>query len=156
MKTPQAKHYSVQEAFNTTAYEFQPYIYFYSVSLPVLQASGVDDVSSAPAVMVFKDGTHYTYQNDKPVVLENRVEGDENESVASVPALSDLREWVNHERFPTVVEISSGNFHQVMKIRKYIVMVVTEVDKVGRMPKPMREYLLWFISPQSVNNINKL
>lgn len=142
MKSPQAKHYSVQDAFNTTAYEFQPYIYFYSVSLSVLQAAGVDDVSSAPIIMVFKDGTHYTYQNEKPVVLENRVEGDENESAASIPGLSDLRDWVNHERFPNVVEISGGNFHQVMKIRKYIVMVVTEVDKVGRMPKAMREYLI--------------
>lgn len=89
--------------------------------------------------MVFKDGTHHVYANDKPMALENRVEGDENERAPAIPGLTELRDWVNHERFPTVVEISAGNFHQVMKIRKYIVLAVTEVDKVGRMPKVMRE-----------------
>lgn len=107
----------------------------------MLQASGIETVSHAPSVMVFKDGTHYLYKNDMPVVLENRLEGEESETAAapSVPGLSDLRDWINHERFPNVVEISGGNFHQVMKIKKYIVLVVTEVDKVGRMPKAMRE-----------------
>lgn len=122
-----------------TAYEYQPYIYFYSTSLSVLQSSGIETVSSAPTVMIFKDGTHYVYSNDKPLALENRVEGDENESAMSIAGLSELRDWVNHERFPNVVEISAGNFHQVMKIKKYIVLAVTEVDKVGRMPKVMRE-----------------
>ncbi|KAI9565415.1 hypothetical protein GHT06_009207 [Daphnia sinensis] len=128
------------EAFNVTAYEFQPYIYFYSVSLPVLLSSGIETVDHAPSVMVFKDGTHYIYKNEKPVALENRLEGEESETSPAQTELSNLRDWINHERFPNVVEISNGNFHQVMKIKKYIVLVVTEVDKVGRMPKPMRDY----------------
>lgn len=89
--------------------------------------------------MVFKDGTHYLYPNDEPFTLENRIDAEENEIATSIPGLRELRDWVNHERFPNVVEISAGNFHQVMKIRKYIVLAVTEVDKVGRMPKTMRE-----------------
>lgn len=89
--------------------------------------------------MVFKDGKHYVYANNKPVALENRVEGEDTETPASIPGLNELRDWVNHERFPNLVEISSGNFHQVMKIKKYIVLAVTEVDKVGRMAKTMRE-----------------
>ena len=138
-----------------TAYEFQPYIYFYSVSLPVLQASGIETVSQyAPSVMVFKDGTHYLYKNDKPVVLENRLESEESETAPSIPGLNDLRDWINHERFPNVVEISGGNFHQVMKIKKYIVLVVTEVDKVGRMPKAMREYVILFIGCSLKQPIN--
>lgn len=122
-----------------TAYEFQPYIYFYSISLPVLLSSGIETVDHAPSVMVFKDGTHYIYKNEKPVALENRLEGEESETTPAQTELSNMRDWINHERFPNVVEISGGNFHQVMKIKKYIVLVVTEVDKVGRMPKPMRE-----------------
>lgn len=145
LKVSQAMHYLMQEAFNVTAYEFQPYIYFYSVSLSVFRSSGIDTVTSSPTVMVFKDGTHYVYTNDKPLALENRIEDDGGNFDSSIPELHDLRDWVNHERFPNVVEISGGNFHQVMKTKKYIVLVVTEVDKVGRMNKASREYDFYFI-----------
>lgn len=105
--------------FNQTAHEYQPHIYFYSVSLPVLQSSDIKTVEKGPSVLVFKDDNHYVYLGNADV--------------------DQLRHWVNHERFPSVVEIGNGNFHQVLKIKKYIVLAVLEEDKVGRMTRDMQE-----------------
>ena len=81
--------------------------------------------------MVFKDNTHYMYG---PHQQQDKQE-----------ELNQLRHWVNHERFPSVVEIGNGNFHQVLKIKKFIVLAVMEEDKVGRMTKPMQEYVIILI-----------
>lgn len=128
-----------------TAYDFQPQIYFYSMSLPLLQSSGIDSITTSPAVLVFKDGTHYVYpyEKEKSEALQSRdPAGDEvSDHVLINPELNRLRDWVNHERFPSVVQISNGNFHQVMKIKKFIVLAILEEDKVGRMSKAMREYV---------------
>ena len=128
-----------------TAYDFQPQIYFYSMSLPLLQSSGIDSITASPAVLVFKDGTHYVYPytKDTSEALQSREPaGDEiSDHVLINPELNRLRDWVNHERFPSVVQISNGNFHQVMKIKKFIVLAILEEDKVGRMSKAMREYV---------------
>ena len=121
----------------------------------MLQSAGIDSVSSTPAVMVFKDDTHYVYDQKEMIsaVIDSNsggggggggsnsedstkteIEGNNQSTIAA-----KLREWVNHERFPSVVEISAGNFHQVMRTKKFIVMAVLEVDKVGRMTQSMNE-----------------
>ena len=165
----------VQEAFNATAYEFQPHVYFYSVSLDVLKSVGgsIGDTASSslttPAVLVFKDDTHYVYHNNnkapeseeeggkggKEETAETLLDGSEQENgeaataaanqsvtgatgaAAGSVAAAGLREWVNQERFPAFVEMTNGNFHQVMRTRKFIVMAVLEVDKIGRMTQAM-------------------
>ena len=168
----------MQEAFNATAYEFQPHVYFYSVSLDVLKSVGgsIGDTASfsltTPAVLVFKDDTHYVYQNNNKApeseeeeggkgaieeAAETLLDGSEQENgevaaaaaanqsvtgatgaaAASSVAAAGLREWVNQERFPAFVEMTNGNFHQVMRTRKFIVMAVLEVDKIGRMTQAM-------------------
>jgi thioredoxin domain-containing protein 10 len=166
----------VQEAFNATAHEFQPHVYFYSVSLDVLKSVGgsiggtASSLLTTPAVMVFKDDTHFVYYNNNNVQAEGGGKKEEEEeeaaetlldgssseenggeaaaasnqsvtgaaaTAAGSAAAAGLREWVNQERFPAFVEMTAGNFHQVMKTKKFIVMAVLEVDKVGRMTQAM-------------------
>lgn len=108
-----------------------------------MQEGGITSISSTPNVLVFKDNTYYVYHNNdnKPLALETRSETEEAQSLPDIPGLLELRDWINHERFPNVVEVSAGNFHQVLRVRKYIVLAVLEIDKVGRMPKAQQEYV---------------
>lgn len=135
----------LQEAFNASAHEFQPFIYFYSTTDAVLQASSAKSSENSPKILVFKDGTHYIYTNKEPLVLENRAAVDSSSSEeedyveTNTNELNPIRRWVNHERFPNMMKITAGNFHQVLKIQKYIVVAVLEEDKVGRLTKVMRE-----------------
>jgi thioredoxin domain-containing protein 10 len=137
---------STQEAYNASAHEFQPHVYFYSVTHTILESSGVDSVPPTPSILVYKDRKFHMYQTGDPVALENRLPLESEETTAEpdvvqlhLPGLDDLRHWINHERFPSMVKITPGNFHQVLKTQKYIVIAVLEEDKVGRMSKVMRE-----------------
>lgn len=106
----------------------------------MLRSSDIDSISVFPAVLVFKDDTHYVYRRDSNEPAATQINASDGElDDPFVSELSLLREWVNHERFPNVVQITSGNFHQVLRIKKYIVMAVMEEDKVGRMSKAMIE-----------------
>lgn len=106
-----------------------------------MQESGITSISSEPNVLVFKDNTHYVYHNNgnTPLAMETRSETENVQQLPAIPGLVDLRDWINHERFPNVVEISSGTFYQVLRVRKYIVLAVLEVDKVGRMSKAQQQ-----------------
>jgi len=137
----------VWEAYNASAHEFQPHVYFYSVTHTILESSGVDSVPPTPSILVYKDRKFHMYQTGDPVALENRLPLESEETTAEpdvvqlhLPGLDDLRHWINHERFPSMVKITPGNFHQVLKTQKYIVIAVLEEDKVGRMSKVMRDY----------------
>ena len=79
------------------------------------------------------------------MTLENRAALPDDavtDSNPNIEGLNELKYWVNHERFPSVVEITAGNFHQVMKTNKFIVLAVLEADKVGRLTKNMIEYYI--------------
>lgn len=50
-----------------------------------------------------------------------------------------LHDWVNKERFPVFMKLSPGNFHQVMKTKKYIVIAVLEENQIGGLTLKMTE-----------------
>jgi len=126
---------SLWDAFNATAHEFQPYIYFYAVSHSILAMSGVELETDEPTTMIFKDNSYHIYPNEKATEESlSVVYGEE------IVGLERLKYWVNHERFPTMLEVTPGNFHQVMKTNKFVVLAVLEEDKVGRLSQSMTAY----------------
>ena len=116
----------------------------------ILESNGIDSVPPTAAIAVYKDQKLHLYRENEPIVLETRLvlsyfsEGDDeadDQTVidTNVHGLDNLRHWINHERFPSMVKITPGNFHQVLKTQKFIVIAVLEEDKVGRLTKTMRE-----------------
>lgn len=138
-------NFEIQDAFNETAHEYQPHIYFYAASHSVLTSSGIELETSDPTIMVFKDNTHHMYPNKKQTIgnAESLIDSGSSEysdnSIIQSEELENLKYWVNHERFPTLVQITPGNFHQVMKINKFIVLAVLEEDKLGRLSPSMTQ-----------------
>jgi len=137
---------SLWDAFNETAYEYQPFIYFYTVSHSVLASSGVELETSDSTILVFKDKTYHIYPHKKHIVenAESLIDSAAveflDDGIVQLNELESLKYWINHERFPTMVEITPGNFHQVMKTNKFIVLAVLEEDKIGRLTPNMIQY----------------
>jgi len=137
---------SLWESFNHTAYEYQPFIYFYAATHSVLESAGVKLENNDPTIMIFKDNKYHIYPNKKNAIgnAESLIDSNSvdllDDGIVQLEELEDLKYWVNHERFPTMVEINPGNFHQVMKTNKFIVLAVLEEDKIGRLSPSMRQY----------------
>ena len=95
--------------------------------------------------MIFKDNKYHIYPNKKNAIgnAESLIDSNSvdllDDGIVQLEELEDLKYWVNHERFPTMVEINPGNFHQVMKTNKFIVLAVLEEDKIGRLSPSMRQ-----------------
>lgn len=93
--------------------------------------------------MVFKDKTYHIYPHKKHIVenAESLIDSAAveflDDGIVQLNELESLKYWINHERFPTMVEITPGNFHQVMKTNKFIVLAVLEEDKIGRLTPNM-------------------
>ncbi|XP_077993162.1 protein disulfide-isomerase TMX3-like [Glandiceps talaboti] len=83
--------------------------YFYSAKPTVLP----DDikVDNIPAILVFKDDTHYRY-----------------EAPDDVPTKSSILEWIGSESLPAFVKITSSNLHEIAVSGKFLVIGVVDSD----------------------------
>ncbi|XP_075225053.1 thioredoxin-related transmembrane protein 3 [Lycorma delicatula] len=109
--------------YSEVAERFQPHGFFYSV--PPEIASKHVWLKDPPAVLVYKENSHYFFDVDEKGWLELN---------------SSLTEWVNSERFNTFVKVTRGNIHQVLQTNKYLVLAVVNENKLQEVPIEMIEF----------------
>ncbi|KAL1429090.1 hypothetical protein MTO96_016821 [Rhipicephalus appendiculatus] len=115
---------TLKENFTKMAEEFQPVNYFFTVPSSCISQLGENMTPPAtPAVYVVKDNTGFLY--------------DENSALEQNMTFLD---WMNRERFPTFQKITYGNFHQILKTGKKIVMAVLEENQIGKVTMRMQEF----------------
>lgn len=115
---------ALKENFTKMAEEFQPVNYFFTVPSSCISQLGENMTPPAtPAVYVVKDNTAFLY--------------DENNALEQNMTFLD---WMNRERFPTFQKITYGNFHQILKTGKKIVMAVLEENQIGKVTMRMQEF----------------
>ncbi|GFT20048.1 protein disulfide-isomerase TMX3 [Nephila pilipes] len=113
----------LKDNYTRIAEEFQTVVNFYtgpvqciaqleSVALPIEQSA-----------YVCKDGSCFKYDDD--MLISYNI---------------SLRNWVNKERFPAFIKVSPGNFHQLIKTKKYIVIAVLEENQIGGLSLKMSEF----------------
>ncbi|KAG8196511.1 hypothetical protein JTE90_012325 [Oedothorax gibbosus] len=113
----------LKDNYSRIAEEFQTVMNFYSAPLNCLsQVEGVA-LPTMQSAFVCKDGSCFRYEEE---MLETH-----NMS---------LHDWVNKERFPAFIKFTQGNFHQVMKTKKYLVMAVLEENQIGGLTLKMTEF----------------
>ncbi|KAM6989162.1 protein disulfide-isomerase tmx3a-like [Tautogolabrus adspersus] len=89
--------------FTSVAEELIVSTYFFSTSRDVLPKAV--SLPSLPAVLVFKDGTFFIFNEE--------VDG-------------DLKSWINRERFPTYLKIDSYTLYAMGETGKLVVLVLVE------------------------------
>ncbi|XP_029282677.1 protein disulfide-isomerase TMX3-like [Cottoperca gobio] len=93
--------------FTSTAEELIVHTYFFSSSRDVLPKAV--SLPSLPAVVVFKDGTYFTFD-------------EENDG--------DLKSWINRERFPNYFLIDSYTLYAMGESGKLVVLALVEVKSL--------------------------
>ncbi|KAM6892520.1 protein disulfide-isomerase tmx3a-like [Xenentodon cancila] len=94
--------------FTSAAEELIVHIYFFSATRDVLPKDV--SLSSLPAVMVFKDGTYLTYN-------------EENDG--------DLKSWIKRERFPNFFEIDSYMLYAMGESGKLVLLALLDVRRLS-------------------------
>ncbi|XP_015922648.1 protein disulfide-isomerase TMX3 [Parasteatoda tepidariorum] len=113
----------LKDNYTRAAENFQIFVSFYTVPVQcIAQVEGLA-VPTEEAVYVCKDGSCFQYE-DKYLEEDNMT----------------LHNWINKERFPAFIKISHGNFHQLMKTNKYVVMAVLEENQIGGLTLKMSEF----------------
>ncbi|GBM39110.1 Protein disulfide-isomerase TMX3 [Araneus ventricosus] len=115
----------LKDNYTRIAEEFQTVMNFYSTSLECMadHLGSANEITGKKAVFVCKDGSCFQY--DEELVESQNI---------------SLREWVNKERFPAFIKVSPGNFHQLMKTGKDIVIAVLEENQIGGLTLKMSEF----------------
>ncbi|XP_070829707.1 protein disulfide-isomerase tmx3a-like [Chaetodon trifascialis] len=89
--------------YTSAAEELIVHTYFFSTSRDVLPKAV--SLPSLPAVVVFKDGTYFTFNEE--------LDG-------------DLKSWINRERFPNYFKIDSYTLYTMGESGKLVVLVLVE------------------------------
>ncbi|PRD27129.1 UNVERIFIED_CONTAM: tmx3 [Trichonephila clavipes] len=113
----------LKDNYTRIAEEFQTVMNFYTGPLQcIAQLEGLA-LPTEQSAYVCKDGSCFKY---------------DEEMLASYNI--SLRTWVNKERFPAFIKVSPGNFHQLIKTKKYIVIAVLEENQIGGLTLKMSEF----------------
>ncbi|XP_076041634.1 protein disulfide-isomerase TMX3-like isoform X2 [Oratosquilla oratoria] len=107
------------ESFKSLADDERPHNFFYSIDASCM--SEFTDLETNPAILVFKDDTHYYF----PVPADEEIANDIS------PLNETLADWIVHERFPLFSKITHGNMQHLWKMRKVLIMAVVEEHRVG-------------------------
>ncbi|XP_029381299.1 protein disulfide-isomerase TMX3-like [Echeneis naucrates] len=92
--------------YTSAAEELIAHTYFFSATKDILPKA--ISMPSLPAVVVFKDGTYFTYTE--------KLDG-------------DLKTWINRERFPSYFKIDSYTLYAMGESGKLVVLVLVEEKK---------------------------
>ncbi|CAG0888117.1 unnamed protein product [Darwinula stevensoni] len=110
-------------AFQGAAFAFQERHSFYAVDAMCLNKLHEPTVV-LPAVFVHKDKVYHAM----PPVSHD----------VSTKALNEtVYQWINHERFPSFLKVNHGNFYQLLKLKKWLVIAVLEEDTLGDLTNEM-------------------
>ncbi|XP_054483127.1 protein disulfide-isomerase TMX3a [Anoplopoma fimbria] len=93
----------LKENYTSAAEELIVHTYFFSSTRDVLPK--VVSLTSLPAVVVFKDGTYFTF--------DEKHDG-------------DLKSWINRERFPNYLRIDSYTLYAMGESGKLVVLALVE------------------------------
>ncbi|XP_061588690.1 protein disulfide-isomerase TMX3-like [Cololabis saira] len=93
--------------FTSVAEELIVQLYFFSATRDVLP-KGVS-LASLPAVMVFKDGTYFTYNEEQD---------------------GDLNSWIKREQFPNFFEIDSYTLYAMGDSGKLVLLALLDVRRL--------------------------
>ncbi|XP_076338865.1 thioredoxin-related transmembrane protein 3 [Tachypleus tridentatus] len=113
----------LKDHFMRNAEELQPYHYFFTVHNQCLSLVEGVAVPSSPSVYVFKDNKGFQFKGKLDAELN-----------------TTLKTWINQERFPAFLKVTNGNFPQVLKSEKYIVLAVLEENQIGQLTLKMQEF----------------
>ncbi|XP_030016278.1 protein disulfide-isomerase TMX3-like [Sphaeramia orbicularis] len=91
--------------YTAAAEELIVHTYFFSATRDVLPK--IISVPSLPAVVVFKDGTYFTYSEEHD---------------------GELRSWINRERFSNFAKIDSFTLYAMGETGKLVVLVLVEAE----------------------------
>ncbi|XP_067329893.1 protein disulfide-isomerase tmx3a-like isoform X2 [Channa argus] len=94
---------SLKGNYTTAAEELIIHTYFFSAARDILPKAV--SLPSLPAVVVFKDGTFFTYSEEQD---------------------GDLKLWINRERFPNYSKIDSYTLYAMGESGKLVVLVLVE------------------------------
>ncbi|KAM7379917.1 hypothetical protein PAMP_005421 [Pampus punctatissimus] len=89
--------------FSTAAEQLIVHTYFFSASRDVLPK--VVSITSLPVVVLFKDGTYFTYNEEHD---------------------GELKSWINRERFPNYGNIDSYTLYAMGESGKLVLLVLVE------------------------------
>ncbi|XP_044075564.1 protein disulfide-isomerase TMX3-like [Siniperca chuatsi] len=93
--------------YTSAAEELIVHTYFFSATRDVLPKAV--SLPSLPAVVVFKDGTYFTFDEE--------LDG-------------DLKSWINRERFPNYLKIDSYTLYAMGESGKLVVLVLVEEKRL--------------------------
>ncbi|KAG5879522.1 hypothetical protein JTB14_029888 [Gonioctena quinquepunctata] len=115
------------KTFNNVASKMQAHAFYYSANEEL--AKEHVDIHMLPAVFVHKENSHYFY-----TVGEGNFQDDVDQLNSSI------HNWINEERFETFPKITEQNINEILRTKKYIVLVVVEENKLFQVPKEMLEF----------------
>lgn len=89
-------------------------------------------------MFVFKDDTHYMFEDEEEESDLSRSERDVLETEPTAPSptqptsvlTTSLYSWMMGERFPIFVKVTRGRFSNIMSTNKWVVMAVLEENKL--------------------------
>lgn len=113
----------LKDSFTKIAEEFQIVTNFYTSPTQCIATLEGVAVPKVPSAYVCKDSTCVQYEEEK-FMADNIT----------------LYDWVNQERFPTFMKITNGNFYQLLKSGKHIIMAVLEENQIGGLTLHMSEF----------------
>ncbi|XP_044224316.1 protein disulfide-isomerase TMX3-like [Thunnus albacares] len=93
--------------YSTAAERLIVHTYFFSASRDVLPKAV--SISSLPAVVVFKDGTYFTYSEERD---------------------GELKSWINRERFPNYNKIDSYTLYAMGESGKLVLLALVEEKRL--------------------------
>ncbi|XP_031597981.2 protein disulfide-isomerase TMX3-like isoform X1 [Oreochromis aureus] len=94
--------------YTSVAEQLIVHTYFFSASRDVLPKAV--SLSTLPAVVVFKDGTYFTYREERD---------------------GDLKSWINRERFPNFSQIDSYTLYAMGETGKLVLLALVEEKHLG-------------------------
>ncbi|XP_035227928.1 protein disulfide-isomerase TMX3-like isoform X2 [Stegodyphus dumicola] len=112
----------LKDNFTRIAEEFQTVMNFYTVPAQCISLVDGVDMPKEPSIFVCKDGSCFRYEETQK--SRNKT----------------LYDWVNKERFPSFIKVTHGNFYQLMKSGKYVVIAVLEENQIGGLTLRMSEF----------------
>uniref|UniRef100_A0A6V7M8C1 Thioredoxin domain-containing protein n=1 Tax=Bracon brevicornis TaxID=1563983 RepID=A0A6V7M8C1_9HYME len=112
------------DIYHKTAEAFQPHAFFYQ-SHPVVVDKNAP-IKRIPAIVVYKENTHYTFIPKDHMDLASL-----NETMYN---------WVNKERFQTFPKVTWGNINQLFLTGKNLVLAVVEENAVEDVAPDMLEF----------------
>ncbi|CAG9859452.1 unnamed protein product [Phyllotreta striolata] len=113
--------------FYDIASKFQAHAFYYAASEEIARKHV--DLHKLPAVFVHKENSHYVY---------SVAEGDN--AIEAEHINDTMHKFINEERFESFPKITEANINEVLRTRKYIVIVVVEENKLLQVPKEMVEF----------------